>query len=153
LRGDVNGDGAVTISDGNLLWFIYQGLIGGPACEKSADVNDDGVIDIWDFERLLEHVTQPVLPPPCPPFPLAGTDPTPDSLTCTSYGGGSAIDDPSAEIELRMAPVGQDGQIHISLFISNSRPINGVEFTLSLEGTEFTGGPGTNWGKDTPEEE
>jgi hypothetical protein len=148
LRGDVNGDGAVTLSDGSMLWLIYMGMLDGPACEKSADVNDDGVLDHWDFSRLLERLTQGMLPPPCPPFPEAGTDPTPDALTCVSYGGGSALDDPSAEVEVRTEPVGVDGVIHLSLFVSNSRRVNGLEITLALEGTEFAGWGGARHSDD-----
>ena len=87
-RGDVDGDGvAGTISDVNSL---NRGLLPPPGspivnfCESTADVNDDGVVNIQDSILLLDTVVRSVTVPP--PGPLTcGPDPTPPTLPCNFY--------------------------------------------------------------------
>ena len=50
-------------------------------CEDAADGNDDGSLDITDAIYVLSHLFLGGPEPP-PPFAEAGTDPTPDGLTC-----------------------------------------------------------------------
>jgi len=83
LRGDVNQDGSIDISDPiSGLVYLFPGTFGGGAldCDDSFDANDDGQIDLADVYSLLNYM---FMGQPMPqPFPLCGIDPTPDSLNC-----------------------------------------------------------------------
>lgn len=80
VRGDVNGDGQVQISDAVFgLGYLFQGQ--SVQCESAIDMNDDGAANIADVVYGLDYLFQsgPTIPSP---FPGCGVDPTPDSLTC-----------------------------------------------------------------------
>ena len=80
LRGDVNGDGTINISDAILGLRVLFGL--KPlSCLDAADVNDDGIINIADPIYILAFLFADGPPPPAP-YPEVGTDPTEDSLQC-----------------------------------------------------------------------
>ncbi|HAK95208.1 MAG TPA: hypothetical protein DCM87_09450 [Planctomycetes bacterium] len=80
LRGDVNEDRAVNVSDATrVLRYIFEGR--AVPCEDAADVDDDGKVGIEDAVRLLAYLFTGGAPPP-PPFPARGEDPTPDGLGC-----------------------------------------------------------------------
>ena len=80
VRGDSNGDGEVNISDAqfSLRWLFLAGR--EPDCLAAADTNDDESVDISDPIRVLEYLFLGG-PRPAPPFPGAGSDPTP-GLAC-----------------------------------------------------------------------
>lgn len=86
VRGDVNGDGLVDISD---VVFALAALFipGAPPsdCVVSGDTNDDGLLDISDAVFSLAGLFVPGAPPPLPPYPGCGSDPTPEGLSCGSY--------------------------------------------------------------------
>lgn len=82
LRGDVNSDGRLDISDPlAALLHLFQGV---PAaiCEDAADADDDGELNVTDAILLLDALFR------CPPgafpapAPYAGLDPTEDALSC-----------------------------------------------------------------------
>lgn len=81
IRGDVNNDGRLDLSD---AIFILNSLFAGgipPECLDSADVDDDGKLTIGDAIYLLNYMFSGG-PAPKPPFPEAGVDPTADDLSC-----------------------------------------------------------------------
>ena len=84
-RGDANADITTDISDAivtlNDLFLDMQKI----PCQKAADANDDGVVDISDAVFLLSYL---FLGGKAPNEPLGGCgiDPTPDELTCESFG-------------------------------------------------------------------
>ena len=80
IRGDTNLSGTVNLSDAIfMLAHLFQGQ---PAsCFDALDVNDSGSLNIADVIGLLSYLFSGGAAPP-PPFPTAGTDPTPDGLTC-----------------------------------------------------------------------
>jgi len=81
LRGDSNRDGKVQLSDAvHILGYLFLGSE-APACLDAADTTDDGKIDLTDAVYVLGHLFLGG-PAPLEPFPKAGTDPTPDSLSC-----------------------------------------------------------------------
>ncbi|MGE3165114.1 MAG: hypothetical protein AB7O52_09430 [Planctomycetota bacterium] len=81
LRGDSNGDGVANLADAiHTLQYLFSG--GSLTCEDRADVNDDGTLSIADPIALFGYLFA-AGPAPAYPFPLAGTDLTVDSLTCT----------------------------------------------------------------------
>ena len=71
IRGDVNGDMAVDISDAvSLLYYLFaQGL--PPHVPAAGDSNSDGAIDIGDALYLLNYLFAGG-PAPAPPFPEPG---------------------------------------------------------------------------------
>ena len=54
LRGDVNGDGRLSITDTQLLECLALCHFPLIPCEDAADVNDDGRLDLSDMVALLE---------------------------------------------------------------------------------------------------
>ncbi len=81
IRGDVNSDAAVDISDAvGILHYLFEGDR-SIACLDRADPNDDGGIDITDPILILNFLFLGG-PQPADPFPGAGVDPTQDSLDC-----------------------------------------------------------------------
>jgi parallel beta-helix repeat protein len=83
LRGDVNADGILDISDPILLLFGLF-LDATLPCEKSADADDTGELNLADALDVLNYLFLAGAPPPDPGL-ACGTDPTGDDLTCASY--------------------------------------------------------------------
>ncbi len=83
-RGDSNADGTLDLSD---AVFILDYLFAGgaqPPCMDAADSNDDGFVDISDCMKILMYLFGG-RPQPPDPFSDCGTDPTDDTLDCTSF--------------------------------------------------------------------
>jgi PKD repeat protein len=79
IRGDVDGNGSVDITDAvKVLNYLFLG-IGEPACLDAADVTDRGRVDISASISLLTYLflggTQPAVP-----FPNKGLDPSLDDM-------------------------------------------------------------------------
>lgn len=79
LRGDVNGDGRIQVTDARLILdklFVDK----NDFCQRDVcDVNDDGDVDLSDAIYLLLYIVGKVPAPP-QPFPNPGYDLTEDSL-------------------------------------------------------------------------
>jgi hypothetical protein len=80
VRGDANGDSRVDISDALVVLF-YKFAGGSSNCVDSMDVDDSGTVDISDAIAVLEYLFRSGSAPMAP-FPIAGMDPTADSLDC-----------------------------------------------------------------------
>jgi hypothetical protein len=79
LRGDVDSDGRINVTDAvRILNFLFEGG-SEPACYDAADVSDDGVINLSDAIFLLLFLFR-ASGYPAPPFPDMGMDPTEDDL-------------------------------------------------------------------------
>ena len=76
VRGDVNGDGVISLGDA--LYLLEHLFLGGPApsISAAADVDDNGVLSLVDAFYILNFLFLEGPPPP-PPYPDPGTDPTP----------------------------------------------------------------------------
>ncbi len=85
LRGDVDGDLQRGISDFYSL-YGYLFLSGDVTCADSADLNDDGRIDVADMYLTLSHFfgIEVVIPSPSV---TCGDDETHDDLTCMIHFG------------------------------------------------------------------
>ncbi|HVR73857.1 MAG TPA: lamin tail domain-containing protein [Planctomycetota bacterium] len=81
VRGDANDDGRVNVTDMIALLKVLFDASPLPSCVDRLDANDDGRVDLTDvlFIGQALHGRGPPFPPP---YPLAGTDPTPDALPC-----------------------------------------------------------------------
>ncbi len=86
IRGDVNGDRRIDISDAvTILRFLFAAL--QIPCEDTADVNDDGALNVADTIYLLQYLFLNG-GPPAAPFPSAGYDQTPDPWSCGDKPSG-----------------------------------------------------------------
>jgi len=94
VRGDVNQDGAVQMSDS--LSIICELFLGCPlaSCRDAADVNDSGEVDVADPIYLLNYLFVDGDMRPPPPFPGCGTDPTEDAASCELFDNGDCVSEP-----------------------------------------------------------
>ena len=84
LRGDCDGDGRHSISDGIcILSYLFRGSQVG--CPDSVDTDDSGSLGLTDAVYLLNWLFR-LDPAPAAPFPDCGTDPTGDELDCPVGG-------------------------------------------------------------------
>jgi subtilisin-like proprotein convertase family protein len=80
LRGDSDGDGALTVGDALVcLQHLFRG--GEIPCAKAADFDDDGSLAVSDAIALLRFITG-LGPAPPEPYPEPGEDLTEDSIPC-----------------------------------------------------------------------
>lgn len=79
VRGDVDFNSQLQITDAiALLDHLFSGAP-PPICPDAADANDSGAIDVSDVIFLLDFLFQSGHIP-LPPYPNPGLDPTPDPL-------------------------------------------------------------------------
>ena len=136
IRGDVNGDGQVTISDGFRILMWYRDGYDPPQCMDAADVNDNGVIGTEDIVYLLQTLYSGARSIP-PPFPEPGQDLTDDldpDLDCKAYGGGEVLEDPAYQLKIldATAPGGDESAAWIEFVLTNSVPIAAVSGQIRL---------------------
>ena len=83
VRGDANRDGRIDLTDAVvILDFLFLGNTSMLDCQKSADADDNAVVNVSDGIYLLGFQFLGGPPPP-PPFPDCGLDTaTPDGLSC-----------------------------------------------------------------------
>ncbi|HLU46908.1 MAG TPA: hypothetical protein VK116_02450, partial [Planctomycetota bacterium] len=83
IRGDVDLDGALTLTDAiRTLEFLFRST--DPAlvpCADAADSDDNGILDLTDPLRTLGFLYHG-LPPLPAPSDTPGQDPTDDELDC-----------------------------------------------------------------------
>lgn len=88
VRGDVNQDRAVNISDPIFMLDVLFGpTFPTPACADAADANDDGSLNLADPITVLFWLFSGGPPPPAP-FPSCGIDSTADGFDCGSVPVG-----------------------------------------------------------------
>jgi len=80
IRGDVNLDGRIQLSDAVLVLHYLFGRTTLP-CLDAADYDDNGKLQITDPIGILLWLFSGGKPP-VPPRGEPGPDPTPDNLTC-----------------------------------------------------------------------
>jgi hypothetical protein len=87
VRGDVNQDRRIEVSDGFgiLVFYFLQGDT--VACEDHADVDDSGLLEVTDALALFNYLFLAADPPDAP-FLTRGLDPTPDIYPCGEAMGG-----------------------------------------------------------------
>ena len=93
LRGDIDGSGAVNISDAVELLRALFVEASDIACLDAADVDDDGALNLTDAAFLFRHLFSGG-PRPLAPFPEPGTDPSPDTLDRIGARCGVGPDNP-----------------------------------------------------------
>jgi hypothetical protein len=89
-RGDADSSGKVELVDvGALLEYLFlEGSV--PGCQKAADTNDDGELELTDALLIVLHLFRGRTPFPHP-ADFCGRDDTPDALSCSAFSpcGGS----------------------------------------------------------------
>ena len=82
LRGDVDENGELNITDAvGVLSFLFAGDV-EIDCLDTADVNDDGTVNLTDPIAALNFLFSGANAPRAP-YPIPGVDPTPDDLDCS----------------------------------------------------------------------
>lgn len=132
VRGDVNGDGVVDISDaiGNLA-FQFDGV---PVdCLSALDLDDSGDLTIGDPILALSFLFS-LGADPASPFPGCGLDPTPDGLGCLGPVAAcaqlSSIDSPADGANVGSSFIDVLGSLGGLSGPNLSVEVNGVAATL-----------------------
>jgi hypothetical protein len=82
LRGDVDGDGTVILTDAiRILGHLFRSE-SPPRCLDAADIDDNGIVDITDAIFLLQVLFQGLGPLSYPGGAIAGPDAGIDELSC-----------------------------------------------------------------------
>jgi len=112
VRGDVDQNGVLDLSDPvNILLYMFTEGHGDLGCLSAADVNDTGAIDLADPIYSLGYLFAGG-PPPRPPFPDCGSDPTADDLTCEVFIPCSAQEgELRSEKDRNLAPQVTEGEL------------------------------------------
>jgi len=133
LRADVNSDGVVSLADSHYLFLSEFRGGAAPPCESAANANQDSKVNIADSIWILNYLFRSG-PAPGDPFPSVGPGPEWEGLACESYGGGSALDDPLAELTVLDATAagGSDAEARITLAVSSSSPLAGYAGWLNV---------------------
>ena len=147
LRGDVNTDGATSLSDSLMLWdWLFRGEH-RPLCMDAADLDDHGVINIHDQIRILSFLFSSDCRPgpqlmeclePAAPYPAPGVDPTRnDDLSCDVY---EVIPPVETNDLVRFGDaVAAPGQtVEIPVFVTNSRDAFGFQLVVRYDPDVFT---------------
>jgi hypothetical protein len=83
IRGDVNGDSNIDLSDPiSVLAYLFQGQ-GEPGCLEAANTNGDATVDLSDAIYLLSYLFSGGFEPP-PPFQECEHDPGGDAACVVS---------------------------------------------------------------------
>ncbi len=84
IRGDA-APPSCTLNITDVIFILNHLFLGGtaPPCSDAADVDDSGMLNLTDAVYLLNYLFLGGRPPP-PPFPSYGTDPTLDTMDCTT---------------------------------------------------------------------
>jgi len=151
LRGDVNGDGVVSMADAqtmvNFFWLGHTSP--SPAdCPASWDADGDGTIGhyeqnpdfvVGDLVYLLSYFVLQGMNPPPAPFPTVGPPDPALGERCDSYGGESPLPDPEAELKVLDAVVEgrTDGTAFINVLYSSSSTLGGLSGTIHDEAGVF----------------
>jgi hypothetical protein len=84
VRGHVDEDGAVNLSDAvQVFRYLFQGDA-EPPCLDAADADDSGFLNLTDGIHILGFLFQGG-PPPAGPYPTCGSDASADDLGCGRF--------------------------------------------------------------------
>jgi hypothetical protein len=141
LRGDVNADGRVSMSDGMMMAIYIFIEPESTFCRDAADLNDDGYLDLFDSVTLFSQVSGLSAPSLPGPFPEPGNDLTPDdALDCEVYSVEPAqpADDLVRIGSIDAAP-GQE--VEVPVFITNAVGVEAIQLVISYDPRLFTPTP------------
>jgi hypothetical protein len=128
IRGDLSGDGEVTLVDAILLARSVADRSVLP-CRDSGDINDNGLISLGDVALLMEFLLNGWTAPSAP-FPGVGADPTEDMLGCNEVPSGTTDEDPESFYSLTATPLAAGIRLRVSL--KNSRELIGGSLSFAF---------------------
>jgi hypothetical protein len=133
LRGDINQDGNVSISD--IQFFFCFTLLCEAQCMDAADVDDDGQIRLTDMVRLLNFIflgngTIPA------PFPDVGIDPSGDNWGCAWYEARApqTTDD---RMELGHVSGRPGDRVSVTLSLASAETVNALQVVVRYDPKTF----------------
>jgi hypothetical protein len=132
VRGDVNADTSVDVSDAVSLLgclFLAESL---PECPDAADANDDGRLDVSDAVYALLYLFLGHHPPAAP-FPGCGDDATPDGLGCDAFSPCPPGSEANEVVSIRTVNSG----VEIELFSTEPFPARALFPILCAGAHEF----------------
>ncbi|MCZ6794806.1 MAG: dockerin type I domain-containing protein [Planctomycetota bacterium] len=136
VRGDVNVDGEVSISDAVMLRrFLFNGGR-PPTCMDAADVDDNGGVDISDPIGILRQLFLGG-----PPFPAPagepGPDPTEDGIGCASF---DVVEPEETDDLLRLGEVtaAPGEEVEVPVFVTNSVEVEAFQLVVRFDPDRFT---------------
>ena len=144
VRGDVNLDGRVSISDTESWICIFFCDFFPTPCQDAADVDDNGYVDIADMIHGLQVIFTD-LPDSdgsmpggiAAPYPQPGLDPTEDNLSCESYEVTEPLEsDEVVSIDHVRAAPGE--LVRVPVRISVDAICAGVQLAVRYEPDLFT---------------
>ncbi len=140
IRGDVDRDARLTVSDAVTHILALFGGMDALTCDDAADANDDGELNLADAQSILLFLFASSDSLPYPGALLPGPDPTCDALDC----GDAAADTPAVVIsEINYNPRGSDRRREFVELYNRSGvdvDVSGYQFT---DGIRHTIPPGT----------
>jgi hypothetical protein len=141
LRGDINNDGIISVSDTLMLnRHLFLGDL-APTCLDAADTWDDGLLNLSDAIELLNAVFLGGAPI-APPFPEVGVDPTDDEdfggefIPCEVY----VVEPPSVTEDLiDLGDVeGSPGEtVEIPVYITNAEEVEAFQLVVEYDPAVF----------------
>ena len=129
IRGDINGDGVVSLADAHYYFLFYRENGAEPPCWQAADADNDHDVDGYEAHRIVSHLFDG-------DAPLVGPFPSPSTsgpslgergwLDCDG-AGDPPLADPAAALEVldATAPGGADRLARIRVRLSTPSPIAG----------------------------
>ena len=141
LRGDVNADGEIFLSDAIMLhrWLFH----GGPLdCRNAGDVDDSGTVNLTDAIGIIAFVFHGHLAPAAP-YPDVGDDPTPNAsefIDCESYDPVPA-EVTEDVVELGGIDVRPGATVEIPVLVSNAVAIEAFQLVFRYDPAQFSPHP------------
>lgn len=139
IRGDVNGDQTVDVSDSVLLLRWLYASEDRPACFDAADVDDDGNITYADVLFLNRHLFLAGDPIPAP-FPEADADPTDDGITCTEYAWPDNVNpvEPLVRISFEGAAGFPGDTVRVPVKLRNLVPLKAITLIFKWDPAQLS---------------
>ena len=133
LRGDVNNDGRISLTDSLMLRRYFFTGAREPTCRDAADFNDDGVMNLSDMVGVAGFAFLG-RNPPAAPYPAVGVDPTDDDLGCERY---EVVEPGATDDVVRLGDVSGE-EIEIPVFVTNAVEVEGFQLVVSYDPQVFT---------------
>ena len=138
LRGDVNADGRLSVSDFlQYRRWLFEGQT-PPSCLDAADYDDNGVHNLTEGVQLSHFLfVSGFTRPPAEPFPAVGVDPTDDDgVGCASY---EVVVPTETDDGVRLGDViaSPGGRVRVPVFVTSSQLTEGFQIVVHYNSQIF----------------
>ena len=129
IRGDINGDGVVSLADAHYYFLYYREDRPESPCWQAADADNDQDVDAFDAYRIVRHLFEGDAPLEAP-FPSPGPSVSnlgKDGWLDCDGTGNPPLEDADQVIQIldATAPGGADRLARIRVRLSTTAPIAG----------------------------